>query len=240
MNSPTFLSLPSELREIVYGSLFHNSFVTLQLETRWDPEHSMTSEILASDPHINNAVLLVCRQTYHEACPVFRQSLRLIFQKGASAEDLRLASQRQYVEIARQVEVRPLTGDCFDSKPFSCLECLDIRHGRKPYTTFRTNDCKSNRDSNEHYEAVVNGELDGIIKSFARSRYSFHKGFEWIERSWKDPNRAFQMIADLAFIFKQPRVPMKDKTLVSLCSRLGVNTDNFNSISYTISILFKL
>lgn len=142
MTAPTFLSLPLELRRIVYETLFGNSFVTLQLETRWDAERSMTSEVLASDPHINNGVLHVCRQTYDEACPVFRQSLRLIFQKGASTEDLQLASQRKYVKIARQVEVRPLTGDCFDPKPFSCLESLHIRHGPSPYRTFRINDCK--------------------------------------------------------------------------------------------------
>ena len=240
MTSPTFLSLPSELRRIVYSALFQDSFVTLQLETSWDPERNMTSEVLASDPHINNRVLFVCRQTYDKACPVSRKSLRLIFQKGASAEDLQLASQRKYVEISRHVEVRPLTGDCFDPKPFSCLESLDIRHGRRPYRTFRINDYKSNRDSNEHYAAVVNGELDDILKSFARSRYSFYKGFEWIERSWKDPNRAFRMTADLAFILKQPTIRMKNKILVGPHSRPGVNTDDFNSISYTISIVLKL
>ena len=132
MTAPTFLSLPSELRKIVYECVFYDSSVTFQLETRWDPTRSISNKVLATHPSSENAILLVCKQTYDEAWMVSRQSMRLVFKQGASAEDLRLASQQTYMQMVRQIEVRALKGDYFHPKPFPALKRLDIRHGRRP------------------------------------------------------------------------------------------------------------
>lgn len=216
MTAPTFLSLPSELRKIIYECIFQDSSVTLQLETRWDPTQSLTLEILAAYPKCENTILLVCKQTHDEAWAVSRQWMRMIFRKGASAEDLRLASHQTYMQLAWQIQVRPLRGNHFDPQHFSSLKRLDVCHGRRPHRSVRIINC----DTELKYDEVTNGSHDELLKAFAKVRYRVIKGFEWVEKSRRDPQRTFQMTADLAFFYKRPRVLMKDTILVGPHVRL--------------------
>ena len=237
MQSSRLLSLPSEVRTMIYRHVFNDSAATVGLlrEGRDEgrgvvPSHSPS--VYLSDAYLVYYNILFTCKDFYTALPFFAASVEITFEPDISAEHLSLAAQRNYFVHTQYIRLEYWCDSSFDVDAFPSLRLLELEHDSE----YDFTDCKitflRSGTAEEELELIKkfeDGANDDQILARARAKYFYGSTGTW-ESQESDPQRAVRITSSddqsdnewLTGAFSDPNAtfPIVDKVYASTqCAR---------------------